>query len=90
MQFVDEILHELASTQYFSSLDITSGYHQIRMGIYDEVMPFGLANAPASFQCAMNSILEPYLKKFVMVFIDYILVYMPTFDTDLAHLRMVF
>jgi ABC-type uncharacterized transport system substrate-binding protein len=90
MPLVEEILEELASTQYFTSLDLTVGYHQIRMQESEEyknafkthqghyqfrVMPFGLTNAPATFQCAMNSILAPFLRKFTMVFLDDILVY---------------
>lgn len=74
MPLVEEILDELVGTKCFSSLDMTSGYHHIRMGVEDEskttfkthhgryqfrLMPLGLTNAPASFQCAMNSILEP-------------------------------
>lgn len=71
MPLVEEILEELAGTKYFTSLDLTAGYHQIRMGITEEyktafkthqghyqfrVMPFGLTNALATFKCAMNSI----------------------------------
>jgi hypothetical protein len=105
MPLVDDILDELAGTSYFTSLDMTVGYHQIRMGIEDEhkttfkthhghyqfrVMPFGLTNAPVSFQCAMNSILEPFLRKFAMVFIDDILIYSSDFVQHLQHLRKVF
>jgi hypothetical protein len=102
---VEEILEELAGTQYFTSLDFTAGYHQIRMQESEEyktafkthqghyqfrVMPFGLTNAPATFQCAMNSILAPFLRKFVMVFLDDILVYSGSWAEHLHHLRLVF
>jgi hypothetical protein len=104
MPLVDEILDELAGTQYFTSLDMTAGYHQIRMkedeymtafkthqGHYQfMVMPFGLTNEPATFQCAMNAILQPFLRKFVMVFLDDILVYSSCLAEHLGHLRLVF
>jgi hypothetical protein len=104
MPLVDEILDELAGTKFFASLDLTAGYHQIRMGATDEfkttfkthsghyqfrVMPFDLTNALASFQCAMNSILAPFLRKFAMVFIDDILIYNPSWDQHLEHIRLV-
>jgi hypothetical protein len=105
MPLVEEILEELVGTRYFTSLDLTAGYHQIRMGEGEEfkttfkthlrhyqfrVMPFGLTNAPATFQCAMNSILAPFLRKFAMVFLDAILIYNSTWSEHLSHIQLVF
>lgn len=104
MPVVDEILDELHGTKYFTSLDLRAGYHQVCMKEGEEfktafkthsghfqfkVMSFGLTNAPATFQCAMNSILTPFLRKFALVFIDDILIYSPAFDLHLQHLQLV-
>jgi hypothetical protein len=105
MPLVDEILDELGGAKWFSKLDFKVGFHQVRMKPEDEyktafkthhghyqfkVMPFSLSNARATFQCIMNSILEPFLRKFVIVFMDDILVYNISMQDHVQHLREVF
>lgn len=101
---VDELFNELTGATIFSKLDLCAGYHQIQIHLLDIenmvfhthddhfgfiVMAFGLSNTPSSFQVVMNSIFWGVLWCYVLAFFNDILVYSPTWDSHLEHLRTV-
>jgi hypothetical protein len=101
---IDILFDQLAGAQMFSKIDLRSGYHQIRIHdedipkttfstryrLYEYlVMSFGLTNALMHFMYLMNSVFMPELDKFVVVFIDDILVYSKSMDEHEEHLRVM-
>jgi hypothetical protein len=101
---IDDLFDQLRGENIFSKIELISGYHQVRVKEEDinkttfrtryenyefVVVPFGLSNAPTLFMCLMNGIFRNYLDKFVIVFLDDILIYSKSEEEHEHHLRLV-
>nr|GEX01183.1 putative reverse transcriptase domain, ribonuclease H-like domain, aspartic peptidase domain protein [Tanacetum cinerariifolium] len=101
---IDDLFDQLQGSSFYSKIDLRSGYHQLRVREEDipkttfktryehykfQVMPFGLINAPAVFMDLMNRVYKPYLDKFVIVFIDDILIYSKDEKEHEEHLKAI-
>jgi len=101
---IDDLFDKLQGAVVFTSLDLTSGYHQIKINAEDvpktafrtpfghfefKVLCFGLTNAPATFQSVMNRVLDPFIGKFVLVYMDDILIYSKNASDHAEHVRLV-
>lgn len=102
---IDEILDNLGKCMYFSTLDLAQGFHQIEMdtesiektaftvnnGHWEYVrMPFGLKNAPSTFQRVMDNILRQYLHKFCFVYMDDVVIFSKSLQEHTVHLKLIF
>ena len=99
---IDDLLDRLGKAKHFTTLDLASGYHQISVREEDipkpafrtqrghfefVVMPFGVTNAPSTFQRMMNSLFKEELDDYMLVYLDDILVFLSTLEEHIAHIR---
>ena len=104
LPLVPAALEQVRGACYFTKLDLRSAYNMVRIRKGDEwktafittsghyeylVMPYGLANAPSVFQALVNEVLRPFLNRFVIAYIDDILIYSPTWSDHVSHVRQV-
>ena len=103
---IDDLLDAARGASYFSTLDLSSGYYQLKISEKDQpktafsagplghyhwkVLPMGLTNAPTSFMRTMNQVFEKYIGDFVLIYLDDILIMSRTADDHLRNLRKVF
>ncbi|KAL0556481.1 hypothetical protein IC582_004995 [Cucumis melo] len=105
LPIITDLFDRLHGAKYFSKLDLGSGYYQVRIAEGDKpkitcvtrygafeflIMPFGLTNAPATFCTLMNQVFHEYLDKFVVLYLDDIVVYSTTMEEHRDHLQKVF
>jgi len=101
---IEELLDTLKGAKWFTKLDLTTHYHQVRMNPDDvwkttfktkfghfewKVIPFGLTNTPTTFMRFINHIFIAHLGKFLVIYLDDILIFSRTWDTHMRHVRQV-
>ncbi len=102
---IEELLDTLQGAKWFTKLDLTAGYHQVRMnpediwkttfktkfGLFEwKVMPFGLTNAPTTFMRLINDIFRSELGKIVVIYLDDILIFNKTWELHMQHVWTIF
>jgi len=102
---IDDILDQLSGNSWFSTLDLKSGYWQVKINLKDEektafsvgnglwqftVMPFGLCNAPATFERLMEKVLHGLIPKICLVYLDDVIIFGKSFSEILENLKTVF